>query len=136
MRTKSIAAYSLLLGLIYLGMGLAEALGKYVGIQLRFLPQDIFGGFVLVVIGGVYLSTVRILLQGYPEGLAGPLVGSGLALIFATLYLLVMAANGLSFVLGDLERWEVLSDLRPGIWLALPSLLVLRRARQAHQSPR
>ena len=132
MRAKVGAAYSLSLGTIYLGMGLLEALGKYAGPQLSFIPHDVFSGFVLLVIGGIYLSGVKGLWEGRYEGLAGPLVGTTLALIFGSLYLLVIGADGLSYLLGDLEKWKPLADLRPEIWLAplaLPGLALIRRAR-------
>jgi hypothetical protein len=134
LRAKAIAAYSLSLGTVYLGMGLLEALGSYLKIRPSFIPHDIFGGFVLAVIGGIYLSGVKGLWKSYREGLAGHLVGTALALIFGGLYLLVMGTNGLSYLLGDLEEWRPLADLRPEIWLAplaLPGLLLIRRARWA-----
>lgn len=129
MRGKAVAAYSLSLGLSYLGMGLLEALGSYLKMRLTFIPHDIFGGVVLLVIGGVYLSSMRPLWEGQHEGLAGLLVGTSLALIFGTLYLLVMGANWLSYLLGDLEEWRPLADFRPEIWLgplALPGLRLIR----------
>ncbi|MFQ6033426.1 MAG: hypothetical protein ACE5KR_01015 [Candidatus Bipolaricaulia bacterium] len=117
--------YSLSLGTIYLGMGLLEALGRY----SKFIPHDIFGGFVLLVIGGIYLSGTKSLWRRQNEGLAGLLVGTALTLIFASLYLLVMGADGLSYLLGDLEEWRPLADLRPEVWLAplaLPGLWLIR----------
>jgi len=131
---KAAATYSLGLGTIYLGMGLLEILGSYLGIRPSFIPHNILGGFVLAVIGGIYLSGVKDLWQGRREGLAGTLVGMALALGFGGLYLLVMGADFLSYLIGDLEGWRPLADLRPEIWLAplaLPGLRLIRQARLA-----
>lgn len=137
MRTRAGATYSLSLGTVYLGMGLLEALGDYLKIRLSFIPHDIFGSFILLVIGGIYLSGTKSLWQRQNEGLAGLLVGTALALIFASLYLVVMGADGLSYLLGDLEEWQPLADLRPEIWLAplaLPGLWLIRMMRMRRGS--
>ena len=111
--------YSLGLGVIYLALGSLEILAWGLGLRLTPIPADPFGGFVLLVIAGTFLLGAR-----EPGGL---LIGATLALGLGGLYLLVLGADYLSYLLGELEGWHPLADLRPEIWLAPLGLPGLRR---------
>ena len=96
--------------------GLANAL---------FIPPDVLGGLLLLVVGATFLSGAKELRMGIPEGVAYVYVGTLLSLTFAIVYLLTMSGNALeAFVLGceDFEDWTFLSDMRPAIYLAVLAL--------------
>ncbi|MDD2439958.1 MAG: hypothetical protein PHD41_07100 [Methanosarcinaceae archaeon] len=93
--------------------------------DMLFIPADILGGFVLLVVGATFLSGAKELGAGISEGKAYVYVGTLLALTFAVVYLLTLSGNALdAFVLGGeaLKNWSFLSDLKPGIYLAVLAL--------------
>jgi len=91
---------------------LCTILGMVIGI-----PADLFGGFALLVIGAVYLTGVSDLFSGKMEGVSFVLVGSILTGVFGILYILMMGADGLMYLLGEV-RPEILLFLTavPVIW--------------------
>ena len=116
--------YSAGVGAIYLALGMLEVLGwaaKHPWGPWGFIPADLFGGFVLLVTAGAFLLGMK-----EPGGL---LIGATLALGLGGLYLMVLGSDYLSYLLGELEGWRPLTDLRPEIWLAPLGLPGLRRWR-------
>jgi hypothetical protein len=144
---KTLAVYSFFTGILYASFGILEVLvgwGELLGtgapliqpIELagvNLVPPDVFGGFMLIIIGAVYITGVRQQSRGEREGLSFLLVGSLLATVFFAVYIAIMLANGVgyAFQFEDWVEWIWLDDLRPGIWLfmlALPgAYLVLSR---------
>jgi len=116
---KVIATYSAVLGLIYLTFGLVEILAGLGFVEVPLVPADVFGGIMLVIIAAVFLAGISEQWKGNREGLSFFVVGILLAAIFFGLYVLIMVANGLGYLLQfeDWLEWTWLDDLRPGIWL-------------------
>ena len=133
-----IAVYSLVIGTLYAIFGVLEILvgwGDLIGtgdpltspIELagvNVVPADVFGGVMLIIIGVVYLTGVKLQAKGEREGLSFLFVGILLALIFFGVYMAIMLANGVGcvFQFEDWLEWIWLDDLRPGIWLFLLAL--------------
>jgi hypothetical protein len=94
--------------------------------ELLFIPADLIGGFILILIGAIYLYGFKELKSGIQEGIAYVYVGILLSLGFLIIYLFVMGANALSaYGLGseDFIGWTLLDDMKPGIYLGLLSLI-------------
>lgn len=121
---KKVAAYSALLGIMYATFGLLEII-IWAGVTtIAYVPADIFGGIMLLIIASVYLAGVSQQLRGNREGLSFLAVGSLLSAVFFGVYVTIVAANGLGYVLqplgeafGDWAEWTWLDDVRPAIWL-------------------
>lgn len=123
---KRLAIYASALGVISLAIGVVEILG---GLG-ESIPADLFGGFVLVVMAATYLGGVKGAFQGRHEGLSFVMGGLFLTAVFGVLYLLMMGADGLMYLLGEAEALPALTDARPEIWifiLSLPLALKVRR---------
>lgn len=83
--------------------------------------NDAVGGFMLLVVGTVFLSGVRPLLKDAQEGYAFIAVGYILAAILFGLQLLVIGTNFLGWILqyeGWLH-WNIMNDVTPSLWLFL-----------------
>lgn len=134
---QMVAIYSTILGLLYVLMGLLEIVGWF-GVEIPmlagvagafFVVGDAFAGFVLVVIGAVYLSGLGAVSRGDREGLSYISVGALMSTVLLALYIANILSNGLGLVLGfeDWLEWTLMDDLRPGLllWvLAIPAVLV------------
>lgn len=130
----SVAVYSAIVGIAYAAIGLIEILGE-LGLKASFMetlliPSSIFGGFMLSVIGIVYLSGISLQGQGNREGLSYLAVGSLLSAVYFGVYICIMGANAFGYLLQfeDWMGWTWLDDMRPGIWLfplALPAIYMV-----------
>lgn len=124
--------FSIITGTLYIFLGLLQLssgigrilLGPDVQIPLTnilFIPADIIGAFVLLLIGTVFIYGVMEMHNGIYEGVSYAYVGILIALIFASIYILVSTGNMLEAYLlknEDFIDWTLLSDMRPGIYLA------------------
>lgn len=131
--TKVPMIFSVICGLLYIVMGLlqlAAGTGKIIfGSEFSmpfsnvlFVPADLIGSFVLLLIGTVFIYGVLEMRSGVYEGISYAYVGILLALIFAFIYLLVCTGNLLETYLlmnEEFAGWTPLSDMRPGIYLAI-----------------
>lgn len=122
---KRLAIYASALGAISLAVGLVEILGGWG----ESIPGDLFGGFVLVVMAVTYLSGVKGVFRGRHEGLSFLMGGLFLTSVFGVLYLLMMGADGLMYLLGEAEALPKLADARPAIWIFVLSLPLAYRVR-------
>jgi hypothetical protein len=130
-----VGVYTALIGGLYALLGVVEILG-WLGVEilpqlagLFFVANDAFNGFVLLVIGLVYLKGVGSVMSGEREGLSYVSVGALMSTVLLALYVANIVSNGLGLVLGfeDWLGWTVLDDFRPGLilWvLAIPAVLV------------
>lgn len=114
---NKIGIYAFVLGVVYLVFGVLEVFG---GVGL--IPGDFFGGLALVVIAATYLNGVKGVFNGEHKGLSFILGGLFLTTVFGVLYLLVMGADGLMYLLGEAEEFSALADFRPAIWFFFASL--------------
>ena len=130
---KMVGVYTALIGGLYTALGAIEILGWLgVGILpqlagLFFVANDAFNGFVLLVIGLVYLKGVGSVMSGEREGLSYVNVGALMSTVLLALYAANILSNGLGLVLGfeDWLGWTVWDDFRPGLilWvLAIPAV--------------
>ena len=93
--------------------------------EALYIPHDVLSGFILILLGTVFIFGFLELRAGIAEGIAYVYVGSLLAIIFAGIYLLVTTGNVLEAYLlmsEDFIGWTPLDDLRPEIYLGLASL--------------
>ncbi|MCK4439226.1 hypothetical protein KAV47_09125 [Candidatus Bathyarchaeota archaeon] len=132
---QMVGVYTALIGGLYALLGVVEILG-WLGVEilpqlagLFFVANDAFNGFVLLVVGLVYLKGVGSVMSGEREGLSYVSVGALMSTVLLALYVANIVSNGLGLVLGfeDWLGWTVLDDFRPGLilWvLAIPAVLV------------
>lgn len=118
--------FGLMAGVVYVIFGAIQAvvgLGYNAGwIKAIFVPPDIVGGLILVLIGAVFLYGFKELNAGVNEGVAYIYVGILLALVFTAIYLLIMGADALEeyVIKGEgFEDWAPLHDMKPGIYLGI-----------------
>lgn len=135
--TRIPMVFSMVCGSLYVILGLLQMaagtgriiLGSEFTMPLAnvlFIPADIIGSFVLLLIGCVFIYGVMELRSGTYEGISYAYVGILLAFIFAFIYLLVCTGNMLETYLlmnEEFAGWTPLSDMRPGIYLAVLPLL-------------
>ncbi len=87
-----------------------------------FIPNDIIGGLILVLIGIIFFIGVKELISEINDGVAYIYFGIFLALIFVIIYLLIIVANAIEayvIVSDDFSTWTPLDDLKPGLYLGL-----------------
>jgi len=121
---KTIGIYALVLGVVYLAFGVIEVFGGAGDI----IPGDLFGGFALAVIAATYLNGVKGLFNGEHQGLSFLIGGLFLSAIFGVLYLLLMGADGLMYILGEADEFSALAGFRPAIGLFFLSLSLAYQA--------
>jgi len=93
---------------------LAESAGQFM------IPADPAAGFVLCVVGTVFLFAYQRLTAGTGNGQAYLYVAMGLSLVFGIVALLSVLAVGADLVLfGDDESWDPVQILVPMVWLAI-----------------
>lgn len=116
---KSLAVMTLIIGLVYLSVGLVQ-----VAMGLSLLPpmpgmNDALGGVLLIVVAAVFLTGVNPLLNNSQEGYAYIAVGYILAAVVFGLQVLVIATNALGWVLRfeDWLDWSLAADLTPSFWM-------------------
>lgn len=122
---KRLGIYASVLGMICLLVGLVEIFGG----SGEVIPGDIFGGFVLVVTAVTYLNGVEGSFHGRHEGLSFLIGGLFLTAVFGVLYILIMGADGLMYLLGEAEELPKLIKARPEIWIFILSLPLVQRVR-------
>lgn len=122
--------FALAMSSLYLLFGIVQIVvgsGIDIGIDNQLIVgSGIIGGFILLLIGVIFLFGFKELSSGLNEGVAYVYVGIIMSLIFCTVYLLTMIASGISAYLlmsEDLENWIPMDDMRPGIFLGIISLI-------------
>ncbi|MBP2030705.1 hypothetical protein J2755_001653 [Methanohalophilus levihalophilus] len=127
---KTMELFSFILGLSYSLAGIVQ-IGKGIGLlnsafaESLFIPGETAGGFVLLVVGAVFIAGWNTFRADQQEGIAYVYVGILLSLIFAAVYMLSMVANGMEAYLlsaEGFENWTPLSDLKPAVYLGLAAL--------------
>jgi len=96
--------------------------------ELLLIPQDLIGGFVLILIGLIFLMGYHELRSGIPEGIAYLYVGIILSIFFMCIYFLIILANSIEayiFLNDDFKNWSPIEDLRPGIYISIFTLIPL-----------
>jgi len=128
-----------LVGFLYVLVGVLEVTTGF-GLGTGFLEPvagifrvvgDPFNGFILVVIGSVFLRGAGSVSRGDRVGVSFVAGGVLMASVLLGFYILNVFSNGLGFVLGfaDWLEWTILDDIKPGVvlWMAvIPSILLAR----------
>lgn len=138
---NSLAGISVgLAGLLYTIVGILEILTGFgvAGAMQSFadvfrVVGDPFNGFVLLVIGFVFLKGVRPAISGDREGISYVAGGAVLASTLLGFYVLNAFSNGIGFFLGfeDWLAWTIMDDVKPGVilWLfTVPSIMMVRKS--------
>lgn len=107
------------------GLSTPEDIGRFVS-EILFIPPDAIGGFVLILIGSVFIYGFVEIHSGKEEGIAYVYVGILLSLIFAGIYMLAAFGDILeAYILKNeaFADWSIIDDIRPEIYLGLISSL-------------
>lgn len=106
-KVRTIGIYSAVIGIAYIIYGLIEMVTWATGpLDLPLSPsQDIFAGFILLVIGSILVYRIQALLNMKYEGLSFLFVGLVLSTIIGVMYLLIMGADALNAPI-ICEPWE------------------------------
>ncbi|NMB78271.1 MAG: hypothetical protein GYA23_04175 [Methanomicrobiales archaeon] len=120
--TKRIVAG--IFGILYLTFGVTETLSGLVpGIAEQtaafMIPADIMGGLVLCVVAAVYLAALYRFGTGAGSGQAYLYVAMALSVIFGTVALLSLVAQGTDLLVFGEEPWSPIALLVPMVWLAI-----------------
>ena len=145
------AIYAAILGILYIAFGVLEVTLVFPGVKqiltnviidgitglyehkemmvrqivwqfFNWIPADFFGGLVSLVIASTYITSIKGLRTGDFRGLSLLVGGLFLSVVFGVLYLLLMFADALNFVIGEAEEFSALADLRPEIWLLVVAI--------------
>lgn len=122
--------FGLIVGILFIFFGFIQLIvGLGFGSEITdamFIPPDIIGALILILIGTIFLFGVKELNTGMSEGVAYIYVGIFLALLFLAIYLLIMGADAImTYIIEseDYEGWVPLDSMRPGIYLGIIPLI-------------
>lgn len=90
---KVMYVYGVIAGIAYLIAGLLELTGLWY--------HDIFGGIALLIISSVYLASTKHAGKEMEKSLAFVTVGAILSSIFGVLYILILFADWLEYLIGN-----------------------------------
>jgi hypothetical protein len=127
MKNEVKVVFAAVIGTLYLLFGILE-IGSWIfpGLAvavMEVVPADVLGGFVLCVIGLVFLAGVQGLRSGKPGAVAFLFVGLLLSLAFGLITFLAVGAGWLETALfGDMSEWSVTEMAVPMFYLALVSI--------------
>ena len=118
-------AFTALFGILYLVFGIAmivsvviPAFGGLTG--PAGIPSDPAGGFVLCVIGSIFLLAGRGISRTSAEGQAFLCVGMVLSTVFAVVALLSLGAQGIEIMIFEGgENWDPIRLLVPMLYLGI-----------------
>lgn len=108
-RGKIMAAYALIAGILYLSAGIMEIFG--------IISRDIIGGIMLMIIAATYLAGIKDTSNGNYKGLSFLIGGLFLSTVYGILYILMMIANWLEYLTGNVESFSLIKEMRIEIWL-------------------
>ncbi|NMA10535.1 MAG: hypothetical protein GX932_05910 [Methanomicrobiales archaeon] len=116
--------YGAVLGVLYIAAGLLQmvraVVGPIPGLEAFYLTGNLFGGFVLLMVGAVFLAGVRNLAAGAGEGAIFVSVGVLLSVAFGLVELLALCALGIdAYLVGEWVEWSVADAMNPLLYLAV-----------------
>jgi len=121
--------FSWIIGLLYCLFGILQILSAIVTDLARvfspfLIPSDIASGFVLCVIGAVFIAGAREMNARTVGGEAFLYVGMLLSVAFGLIMFLNLGAQGINTILfgGVGSSWSVMQMIVPMLYLAIPSL--------------
>lgn len=124
MASRGKIIFAALFGILYLVSGITmivsavvPAPGEMTGTY--FIPADPAGGFVLCVIGAVFVFSCRELVRSSADGPAFLYIGMLLSVVFAVVALVSLGAQGIEIMIfGKGETWDPARLAVPMLYLA------------------
>jgi len=118
---------SLVIGLLYFGVGIISLISGIGIIQPIPFFGDIINAFMIMIVGIVYLTGAKPLMKGDREAFAFAIVGSALAAVLFILQAIVIGTNFLGWILqlNDWIDWNPINDIVPSLWLFVIVLLTI-----------
>lgn len=118
------------LGVLYAACGLLQVVqaifGTMESLEALLIPGNIFSGFVLLVIGTVFLTGVRKLSGGTEEGMPFIYVGILFSVGLGLVELLALCALGAdAYLIGEWTDWSAADAVNPLLYLAVIGVLGL-----------
>jgi hypothetical protein len=112
---------ALVVGLAYTGVGILQILISLGLVKPIMGFTDVLGGFLLIIIGAVFLTGVKPLSKDEQEGYAFIVVGYILAAVLFALQVMVIITNALGWLLRYQAwlTWNILNDITPSLWMFL-----------------
>ncbi len=120
-----LGAYALILGIGYGAAALVEAI-----VNREILAESLLRIAILLLISATYLRGAKDLASGRREGLSFLMGGLLLSGAVGGLYLLMVGADWLMYLLGEAEDFTLLSKISPTIVLmiiALPIFPIIKK---------
>ncbi|MHA1637224.1 MAG: hypothetical protein ACTSUB_04335 [Candidatus Thorarchaeota archaeon] len=118
---------SLLIGFLYVGVGIIS-LSTGIGL-IQPIPGfgDLIGSIMVIIVGVVFLSGVKPLSKGDDDAYAFSIVGTGLAVLLFVLQIIIIGTNALGWGLGleDWITWNIMDDITPSFWLFIIVMMVI-----------
>jgi len=116
--------FAAVFGILYLAFGIAmigSVIPALAGLTGQAgIPSDPAAGFVLSVIGAVFLFAYRELSRASADGPAFLYIGMVLSLVFAVVALLSLGAQGIEIMIfGEGESWDPVRLLVPMLYLGI-----------------
>ncbi|MHA1480972.1 MAG: hypothetical protein ACTSQZ_06080 [Candidatus Thorarchaeota archaeon] len=118
---------SLVIGLLYLVVGIISLISGIGIIQSLPFFGDFINAFMIIIVGIVYLTGAKPLMKGDREAFAFAIVGSALAAVLFILQAIVIGTNFLGWILqlNDWIDWNPINDIVPSLWLFVIVLLTI-----------
>jgi F0F1-type ATP synthase assembly protein I len=116
--------FGAVLGALYVVIGLFQIIGAVIGplpgFDAFYLTGNLFSGFVLLVVGAVFIAGVRKLAAGAGEGAIFVSVGVLLSVAFGLVELLALCAMGVdAYLVGEWADWSAADSMNPLLYLAV-----------------
>ncbi|UXM85048.1 hypothetical protein [Methanococcus aeolicus] len=125
-----IGGISLIFAISFLLIGIIEALSGLLNILCitiinnTLFTADIFGGITLATIGSIYLIGFLKSVEKDVGSVSYVYVGSLIGIAIGILYILLMGANIMEYLLGNMEGgWNILDDITVYLILGLSSTI-------------
>jgi len=125
MVSKGKMIFAALFGTLYLVFGIAmiasAAIPALVELTMAYrIPADPAGGFVLCVIGAVFVFACRELAHNSADGPAFLIIGMVLSVVFGMVALISLGAQGIEvMIFGEGETWDPALLVVPMLYLAI-----------------
>jgi len=123
--------FSIVMGGIYLVFGILQVLGGIIPgfsgeLSSLFIPADIIQGFVLCLIGLVFLYGAAEMRAKRPGAEAFLYVGMLLSITFCIITVIDLGAQGVNTVVFGGSSWPLTQFIIPIVYMAIPSFAGFR----------
>ena len=129
MRSETMRIVAALFGVLFGGFGIVQA-----GLALSLftlpeawafaLPPSLLDGYVLIVIGALFLTGARRFPSDEETGITYTSVAAVFAIAFGLLALIVLVAGAADLLLAGEEAPILVESIGPALYLAVPAVLL------------